>query len=262
MPSINGTGYEVAGSEDHPVIVLIHGLGLCRKIWDPYVPLFASGYRVLSYDLYGHGDSAAPLEEASLSLYARQIAELLDDVSVDRAALVGFSIGGMINRRFALDYPERLSALAILNSPHDRGEEGQRAVEARAASVRDQGALSTLDAALARWFTPDFREMRPDVMELVKQWRLAADPEGYAQAAWVLANGVTELINPNPAVTAPSLVLTSENDTGSTPGMSRAIASEIPGAELTIIPHYQHLGLMEDTRAFADPVLRFLKRTI
>ena len=71
-------------------------------------------------------------------LYARQLCGLLDHLQIDKAAIVGFSIGGMINRRFALDYADRLSALAILNSPHDRGDEAQALVEARAAAVRDQ----------------------------------------------------------------------------------------------------------------------------
>ncbi|NNK78082.1 MAG: alpha/beta fold hydrolase, partial [Litoreibacter sp.] len=244
-----------------PVIVLIHGLGLSRHMWRDHLPALTRSHTVLSYDLYGHGDSAPPSGVASLGVYATQIRILMDHLGIGRAAVVGFSIGGMINRRFALDHPERLAALAILNSPHDRGDEGQKLVEERAAKVREKGAFSTFDEALARWFTPAFRENAPDVMALVRDWRGQVDPESYAQAAWVLANGVRELIRPDPPITAPTLVMTCENDSGSTPAMSHAIASETDGAQTIIVPRLQHLGLMEDPDAFTTPILDSLERT-
>lgn len=254
----DGTAFDLHGPEDAPLIALIHGLGLSRRLWDAHIPALSERHRVLNYDLYGHGDSAPLPREATLSLYSDQLARLMDHLSLDRAAVVGFSIGGMINRRFALDHPERLSALVILNSPHDRGKEPQKAVEARAATVRDQGAMATMDAALARWFTPEFLASRPDAIGQVKAWRQQADADSYAGAAWVLAAGVTELIRPSPPIRAPALIMTCENDSGSTPAMSEAIAAEIDGAFLTIVPHLKHLGLMEAPEAFTGPVLSFL----
>ena len=247
---------------DRPTVVLIHGLGLCQRLFDPMLAGFSAPFDLISYDLYGHGDSGPPPQTATLSLYSQQIAGLLDHLGIARAALVGFSIGGMINRRFALDHPERLSALAIWNSPHDRGAQAQQLVEDRAAQVRTEGTMSTLTAAIERWFTPGFRASQPDRVDLVRQWRQRVDLEGYAQTAWVLANGVPELVSPATPVTAPTLVMTAENDSGSTPAMAHAIAAEIPGARTAIVPALQHLGLMEDPEAFTTPTLDFLKRTL
>ena len=247
---------------DRPTVVLIHGLGLCQRLFDPMLAGFSAPFDLISYDLYGHGDSGPPPQTATLSLYSQQIAGLLDHLGIARAALVGFSIGGMINRRFALDHPERLSALAIWNSPHDRGAQAQQLVEDRAAQVRTEGTMSTLPAAIERWFTPGFRASQPDRVDLVRQWRQRVDLEGYAQTAWVLANGVPELVSPATPVTAPTLVMTAENDSGSTPAMAHAIATEIPGARTAIVPALQHLGLMEDPEAFTTPTLDFLKRTL
>ena len=239
-------------------MVLIHGLGLARGLWEAHLPAFA-GYRVLLYDLYGHGESAPPPETASLRVYADQIAALMAEVGMTRAHIVGFSIGGMINRRFALDYPDLVASLVILNSPHDRGTEAQEMVEARAKSVRDQGAFSTFDEALKRWFTHGYLE-KSDGAEVVRHWRGLVDAESYAQTAWVLAHGVRELIAPDPAVETPTLVMTCENDSGSTPAMSHAIGAEITGSEVIIVPRLQHLGLMEDPDAFTAPILNFLQR--
>lgn len=256
----DGTSYDLTGPAQAPVLALVHGLGLCRHVWDEILADFA-GYRVLNYDLYGHGQSAPPPRTASLGVYSDQLAGLLDHLGIARATVIGFSIGGMINRRFALDHAARLDALVILNSPHDRGAEAQEMVEARAAKVREQGAMATMDDALKRWFTPDHLETGNGPAR-VRDWRGEVDPESYAQAAWVLAHGVRELIAPDPAITAPTLVMTCENDTGSTPQMTHDIAAEITGAEAWVVPRLQHLGLMEDPRAFSGPITDYLERTL
>ncbi|MEM0943638.1 MAG: alpha/beta fold hydrolase, partial [Pseudomonadota bacterium] len=184
---------------------------------------------------------------------------LLDHLEISRAALVGFSLGGMINRRVAIDAPERVSALAILNSPHDRGAAAQAAVEARA---RDSagGAAATIEATLTRWFTPNFRAEHADIVDKIRADVLVNPPETYGQCRWVLAHGVRELIRPAPPISHPTLVMTAEHDTGSTPAMARAIAAEIDGAETVIIPGLQHMGLVERPELFALPVVEFLSR--
>ncbi len=253
----DGTAYDLTGPEGAPVVVLIHGLGLSRALWTDFVPAL-SGYRVLTYDLYGHGHSAPAPEQANLTLFARQLHNLLHHLCIDCASLVGFSIGGMINRRFAMDFPEMVTSLAIWNSPHDRGEEAQKIVEDRAASVRNQGAFSTFDAALARWFTPDYLASGAGPA-LVRDWREQVDAESYAQTAWVLAHGVRELTGRHGKITVPTQVITCENDSGSTPAMSHDIAAEIPGSSVAIIPSLQHLGLMEEPQAFLAPLHQFLE---
>ena len=258
----DGTAFSLTGLAHAPTMTLIHGLGLCKDLWAPFLAEFEEHFQVLTYDLYGHGQSGPVPETASLTVYARQIANLMNHLEINKTALVGFSIGGMINRRFAMDYPGKLSTLAILNSPHDRGSEGQQAVEERAKKVREEGGLSTLPAALERWFTPEYREGNGAGLELVRKWREQTDSESYAQAAWVLANGVRELIQPKQNITAPTLVMTCENDSGSTPAMSEAIAEEISGSEIEIVSHLKHLGLMEKPERFSEPVIRFLKNQL
>ena len=252
----DGTAYHLKGPEAAPCVVLVHGLGLSCAMWQPHLPAFA-GWRVLRYDLYGHGDSTPAPRTADLTLFADQIAGLMDHLGIARAHIVGFSIGGMINRRFALDHGDRCQSLVILNSPHDRGPEAQTAVEARAKAVRDQGAFSTFDAALKRWFTSTYL-LAGEGPALVRDWRGQVDAESYAQTAWVLANGVVELTGRHGQITLPTLVMTCENDSGSTPAMSYDIADEIPGAATIIVPALRHLGLMEDPDAFTNPICEFL----
>ena len=260
LKSSNGTAYELSGPADAPVMVLIHGLGLCRHLWVDYLPEFNTQYRVLNYDLFGHGDSAPIPDTASLTVYSEQLASLLDDLQIDCVVIVGFSIGGMINRRFAVDHADKVSALVILNSPHDRGAEGQRLVEERAKMVADQGALATMDSALKRWFTPEFHTSHPQTLQKVVDWRKRVDKYSYTQVTWVFAAGVTELIMDELPIKVPTLVLTCENDSGSTPAMSDSIANQIPAAQVQIIPKLQHLGLLEQPAVFISAILNFLKK--
>lgn len=258
----DGTAYELTGPANAPVVALIHGLGLTRATWESHIPALADRYRVLSYDLFGHGDSAAPPETPSLTLFSEQLRALLDALGFGTCAAIGFSLGGMINRRFAIDHADRVAALGILNAPHERGPEAQKLVEERAARTEAGGPGATLDATIERWFTPGFRMARADVIERVRTWVLANDPAVYAQCRQVLARGVTELIRPDPPIAKPALVMTCENDSGSTPAMSHGIADEIEGAEAIIVPRLQHMGLVEQPALFTGPLLRFLDRVL
>lgn len=256
----DGTAYDLTGPEGAPVVVLIHGLGLTRATWTDHIPAFADRFRVLTYDLCGHGDSALPKETPSLTVLSDQILRLLDHLGIERAALVGFSLGGMINRRFAMDHPDMATALVIQNSPHERSPEAQALVEQRARDTGAGGPAATIDETVRRWFTPGFLADHPDRVNWVRDTVLANDPDTYTGHRYVLAAGVTELIRPDPPITHPTLVMTCENDTGSTPAMSNAIASEIAGAQTIIVPGLQHLGLLERPELFTGPTRDFLIR--
>lgn len=256
--SRNGSRYEISGAADGAVVVLIHGLGLNRQVWDKYRGPLAQRYRVLTYDLYGHGDSVAPPQTPDLTLFSEQLVGLMDELAIQQCALVGFSLGGMINRRVAIDHPERVTALGILNSPHDRGSEAQARAERQAMDAAAGGPGATLEAAIERWFTPEFRKSHDIFVERVRQWVLANDAEIYAQCRQVLAAGVVELIRPQPPISHPTLVMTCEHDSGSTPAMSQAIASEIDGAGVIIVPDLKHMGLTENPSFFINSLFEFL----
>jgi pimeloyl-ACP methyl ester carboxylesterase len=257
--SRNGSRYELSGAKDAPVVALIHGLGLNRQVWDRYRSRLGQRYRVLTYDLYGHGESAAPPRTPSVTLFSEQLIGLMDELAIDQCALVGFSLGGMINRLVAIDHPERVRALAILNSPHDRGDEAQARAERQAMDAAAGGPGATLEAAIERWFTPEFRNKHSDYIDRVRGWVLANDPYIYAQCRQVLAFGVVELIRPEPPIVHPTLVMTCEHDSGSTPAMSQAIASEIAGARVIIVPNLKHMGLAENPSLFIIALSEFLE---
>lgn len=253
-----GTAYESFGGGDRTV-VLIHGLGLNRHSWQWQVPALSRAFRVITYDLHGHGDSSPPPGTPSLGLFSAQLAELLEHLGVASAAVCGFSLGGMIARRFAMDHGGRLWALAILHSAHARDEAAHAAIQARAVQAASEGPSATVEAALDRWFTPAFRLSHPEMMDEVRRWILANRKEVYAPIYQVLVDGVTELVAPRPPITVPSLVMTGDEDYGNSPAMSRAIAAEIPGSELVILEGLRHMALAEAPDRFNAKLLGFLR---
>jgi pimeloyl-ACP methyl ester carboxylesterase len=256
----DGTHFELAGPKDAPVVVLIHGLGLNKDCWQWTSPALTDRYRVLIYNLYGHGTSAAPPEKPDLSLFSRQLADLLDYCEITKATISGFSLGGMIARRFAQDLPQRTQALIILHSPHKRSEEAQAAILKRVKQARELGPQSTVKAALERWFSETFRVANPELMETVRDWVTANRIEIYHTIYSVLAEGINEIVEPDPAITCPTLVITGDEDYGNGPEMTHAIANEIKGATALILPGLRHMALAEAPDAVNHFIRDFLDK--
>lgn len=256
--SSRGTVYELKGPQDAAVVVLIHGLGMNRKMWRGYASALSDQYRVLAYDLAGHGESGQPLQIPSLSLFSVQLRRLIADLNIESCSAVGFSLGGMINRRFAMDYPECTDSLVVLNSPHQRDEIEQKIIEQRVEDTNEGGPRATLQTSLERWFTPEFMTAESKAVNEVGSWILRNDPTVYAQCRRVLATGVKELIDPRPPIRVPTLIMTCEFDSGSTPWMSQSIAKEIENSKCMIVPRLKHLGLMEKPDLFIEPIRQFL----
>ncbi len=257
----NGTAYDLTGPEDAPVVVLIHGLGLTRAVWQWLLPDLHK-FRTLTYDMIGHGQTPPPEGQPTLKDLADQLAALLDHLNIDKAALVGFSMGGMVARRFAQDYPARTTALAILHSAHKRSEKAQSAILFRVAEAEEHGPAATVELALRRWYTEAAQASRPDLMNLTRQWVLANDPKVYPKLYRILAHGVDEIVAPQPPITVPTLVLTGDEDHGNNVAMSTAIATEIPRARLVILKGLRHMALAEDPPAVNRPVTDFLTKVL
>lgn len=255
----DGTRYELYDN-DRPVVVLIHGLGLSRHMWQWQVGELNKYYTVLAYDLTGSGDSAPPGDTPSLTLFSTQLQTLLDELQIKQAAVFGFSLGGMISRRFAMDHPSRLWALGILHSAYKREKAAHQAIQKRVYQAQREGPQATVEAALQRWFTEEFRIGNSDVMDFVRRSILANNKDIYPQIYQVLVDGVNELVKPDPAINCPTLVVTADEDYGNSVDMAHAIAAEIPGAETVILPGLRHMAMVQAPEQFNQILVQFLNK--
>jgi 3-oxoadipate enol-lactonase len=232
--------YRIDGPADAPVVVLSNSLGATRAMWDAQVPALAERYRVIGYDVRGHGESPSPPGPYTLDDLADDVVALLDEVGAERAHLVGVSLGGMTFIRLAARYPERaLSLVAMCTSAAVDGT-GYRE---RAAAVRERGTAALAPAVVARWVTPAFAAAHPDVDARLEAMVSGADDEGYALCCEVLAT--LDLRADLPRIAVPTLVVSGADDLALPPEHQRVIAEGIPGAELITMSPGAHILTVE-----------------
>ncbi len=113
---LNGHEYAYLDSGDGPVVLFIHGLTNSSRSWARLVDMLNTDYRVVAPDLHGHGESAKPMGDYSLSAHAATLRDLLDRLGIDRVTLVGHSLGGGIAMQFCYLFPERVDRLVLVSS--------------------------------------------------------------------------------------------------------------------------------------------------
>jgi 3-oxoadipate enol-lactonase len=217
-------------------IVLSGSLGATSAIWDAQRPALA-GRKLVAVEHPGHG-GAPVVDVATVRDLATRVLEAAGD---ERFSFVGLSLGGAVGMQLALDAPDRVEKL-VLACTSARFGEPEQWLE-RAATVRTEGLAAIVDAVLARWFTPAYRD--------VERWRelfLSTDPEGYARccealAAWDVREELRD-------VAAPTLVIAAAEDPATPPEQLEAIAEAIPGARLELIERAAHLANVERADEF------------
>jgi pimeloyl-ACP methyl ester carboxylesterase len=253
-----GTHFEITG-RGHDV-VLVHGLGLNLHMWRAQVEGLCDQYRVLRYDLIGHGKSGRPAAPYAMGDFVRQLEELVSFVGIGPFAIVGFSLGGLIAQAYTLAHHARVRALAVLHSAYHRSDAERDAIRARVRMAQAAGPKATIEAALERWFTADFAQSHPEIIDEVRQWVIANDPSAFAAAYHVLAEADAPLAARISAIDCPTLVMTGEEDHGNSPEMALRMSRSIRGAECRILPGLRHMAAMESPPAVLEPLRTFLER--
>ena len=255
-----GTAYRVTGDPAGlPVVVLVHGVGLDQDLWLPWLPVLGPRYCVVTLDLLGHGRSHNPPGDRSVLDFVEQVMALVDHLDVDRFALVGFSLGAIISQACASLHDRCLTHLVLLHSVFQRTEEQCQAVRERYRITRDQGPMATVELAIERWFSEEYRQDHPEQMERIRDVFARHTDDGYLKAYYLFSYAESEMRNyPVDDVGCPALVVTGSDDVGSTPAMSEALARVLPDAELIINPGHRHMGPAEHATTVANQVLSFL----
>jgi len=242
-----------------PPVVLIHGVGADLHMWDGQAGELARYYTVVRYDTLGHGQTPMPAGEVTLDSYARQLAGIARGLTLGRFVAVGFSMGVPISQLFALDHADgALAGLVLMNGVYDRTEEQLAAIRGRVAQAMADGNFALADAALDRWLSPAFRAARPDVEAKIRKRLADNDPASFIAAYDIFAEADPWVVGRLGQISCPTLVTTGEDDQGSTPAMTRAMAAAIPGARSHIMPGLRHMPTAEGPDVVNRVLLGFL----
>jgi len=265
MPIISANGIDIYYEEEGrgPPVVLIHGHSVDRRLWDPQVPaLVAAGYRVIRYDVRGHGLSSAPPTGYTWENYTLDLKGLLDALKVGPAALVGLSMGGAIALHFALTFPQQTAAVVAIDSAlpgYHYSQELSGIISALVRAVRQEGARQ----ALQRYWLPSplFDGLRrfPDRFRLLERMVLEFPAADYQDQTLYAPAALTERLG---EVKAPTLVLVGELDMLDFHLIADILAENIPGARKEVIAGAGHVANLEQPEAVNAALLRFLGQVL
>jgi pimeloyl-ACP methyl ester carboxylesterase len=242
-------------------VVLIHGFPLSRQMWQPQVEaLVQAGYRVVTPDLPGFGESPSLPGTVSMGKYADAVIGLLDQLGIDRAVVGGMSMGGYVLLNLVERYPQRVTAALYLVTRAAADDAAGKVRRTEMAGAVRSGNLNvvpdTFDKLLFAAETP---ARQPQLVGKVRDWMDTAAPEGVAGALLAMRSR-KDYVKLLPTLQVPALVIGAEQDLAIPPVHAEALAAGLPDAELHIIPHAGHMANLEQPAAFNKVLLDFLER--
>lgn len=249
--------YELSAKKDAPLVILSHSLGSSLLMWNPQMKALEPHFRVLRYDIRGHGKSEAPPGAYTLELLGEDAVALLDALEIDAVHWVGLSMGGMIGQSIALNYPRRLQSLALCDTMAVVPEEAQPIWQERIDAVRDRGVASQLEPIMERWFTPSFLKLNPYILGVIRNEFLATPAQGYLGCIYAIRK--LNYLDRLSAIKIPTLIMVGEDDPGTPVSASEAIHQQIPESKLVIIKSARHLSNVEQPEDFNTNLITFLK---
>ncbi len=245
-----------------PVVVLLHGFPLNRSMWSEQVAKIGALYRVITPDLRGHGDSAAPDGVYTMDDMADDVVELLDALQLrEPVAVAGLSMGGYVALSLVTRYPERVKTLmlldtrAVADSVEAAANRDVLASKAESTQSPEPVIAAMLPKLLSEASREGHAERVAEVRTMIERTPIRT-LAGALRGMAVRPDRVPQLGKIN----VPTLVLVGADDTISTPAEMRQIADGLPNAEYVVIPDAGHLAPMENPAATNNAILDFLAR--
>ncbi len=233
--------YDIQGSG--PWLILCHSLATDLTLWDDQMAALTPKFRVLRYDIRGHGGSSAPATAYDFPTLTADVLGMMDALGIEMAHFCGISAGGMIGQHVGLAAPERIDRLILVSTTSGYPLEARLMWNERIAGVRVNGVEPLVVPTLERWFTLPYRETSPDTMARIGNLIRATPAAGYIGLASAIAElDTTERLQ---QMRCRTLVIAGADDAGTPPAMGRTIAEQIPGACFELVSQASHLCNVE-----------------
>jgi 3-oxoadipate enol-lactonase len=258
MPSPT-LAFERFGPAGADALVLLHPIATHRAVWVTQAAVLSQCFEVLALDLPGHGQSAL-VAEASMAAYAQAVLRTLDAVGIERAAVVGLSLGGMVAQALALQCPERVTALVLANTSGQTIPAARTVWQQRLAQAEQGGMDSQVAGTLQRWFTDAFHASAPLTLEWVGAMIRGTPLAGYRAAVQAIC--ALDHLSALAQLAVPTLVISGDADAAVPPAQTQALVAAIPNARQVILAGASHLSNVEQATAFTEQLARFVRETV
>lgn len=248
---------KVDGSEDAPWLILSNSLGANLSMWDPQIDFLTKTYRVLRYDTRGHGQSDVPAGPYTFDDLVGDVVGLMDAKSIETAAFMGLSMGGMTGLGLSLNHADRISRVVCADGRADAPPPFVAMWDQRMAAVADGGLEAIADGTLGTWLTEAWRQAHPAETAAVRDMVTATNPDGYIACCKALQK--LDYLKSLGAAKTPILYVGGSNDIGAAPEVMTAMADATPGGRFVEIPDAAHVANINAPKAFNAAVADFLE---
>ena len=240
--------YRDIGPKSAPAVLMAHPLGMTQAVWDEVIAALAGDFRLITWDLPGHGASAAAAGPLSAADLATEAVALLDALGVARAHFVGTSIGGVVGQALLVASPDRIDRVALTNTGAVIGQPDLW--HQRAARVRNEGLIAMAPELVDRWFAPAFKTAEPTTVSGWQTQLARCDDESYARLCELLA--AADFTGRLASVNRRVHLLTGAEDGATPPATLDTLAGELPHSERTVLDAVGHVPSIEAPESFAD----------
>ena len=240
------------------VIVFANSLGTDFRIWDEVTARLGRDFRLLRYDLRGHGLSDAPAAPYAIGDHVEDLIALLEARRIAQPLIVGLSVGGMIAQGLAARRRDLAAALILCDTAHRIGT--AEMWNTRIDAIRAHGLPSIADAILERWFSRGFRTTRSTDVAGYRNMLVRTPVEGYVGTCIALRDAdLTETVR---KLTQPTLCVVGEEDGATPPDLVRSLSQLVPNAGFEIMKNAAHLPCVEQPEQLAARIAAFAKEAL
>ena len=219
-------------------IVLIHGLSDNLEYWQPLTNRLKKKYRILRYDLRGHGKSESGNEKISMDTYTEDLLKLLDKLKIKKANLIGFSLGGAIALDFTTRHPERVSSLVLMSSFY-KSDEYLTKIFTSLKKALKKGFPEFFDSILPMILCPETITEYEEELKMIKNSKeKTANTTAYIQAIDACINYNIEDKIEN--INVPTLILAGKYDEITLQSTQKALHNQIKNSKIVILDNVKH----------------------
>lgn len=242
--------YTDQGLEEGSVIIFIHGFPLNKTMWDNQVDALKKDYRVISYDIRGHGDSEPGNDDFSIKLFVTDLLHLMDELKIEKASLCGLSMGGYIALDAIENHPERFEALVLsdTNCIADSPNVKQKRMDT-IESIKALGVEKYVNDSIVHLFAPESFTTHKKAISDVKEMILNTSEQSLSKTLLALSRRKATC-SKLPEITLPVLFLVGETDEITPPKASELMHEKIKNSTMQIISQAGHLSNLENPNEF------------
>ena len=261
MTTINHltVSYSDQGPDDAPVVIFIHGFPLNKSMWNMQVEALKGDYRVIAYDIRGHGNSDPGIGDFFIELFVNDLLRLMEKLEIDKSILCGQSLGGYIALNAVLKYPNRFDGLilndtqCIADTPEIK-ENRQLTIN----TIKQSGVEKYADDSIKNLFVPESFSTKENEIAFVKEMIMNTPKQSLCNTLHALAER-KETCNRLHEINIPVLIMVGKEDKITPIATARQMHELIPDSALKIIAHAGHVANLEKPAAFNFHLLKFLE---